>query len=279
MMTIATPARSFDVAGNLSGNVAVVTGSTSGIGLGIAHALALGCLGRPQRAGATRRNRAPASGTRSDLPRQNPLFARRHVEARFHRRHDRHDDRFPWASRHSRQQCRRPARGPHRTASGGEMGPHLGDQPVLGLPHDALGAYPYPQEPLGSHHQHRLGAWARRLPLQGGPCGGQARARRLEQSHRARNRGGRYHLQCHLSRLCLHPPRRRPGEGPQPAARTRGARGPARAATEQTFRDRRGNGCDYSLSRRRWRRFDHWRSPCPPMAGGRLTDPGERRLP
>jgi 3-hydroxybutyrate dehydrogenase len=40
MMTIAAPADSFTVAGNLSGKVAVVTGSTSGIGLGIAHALA-----------------------------------------------------------------------------------------------------------------------------------------------------------------------------------------------------------------------------------------------
>jgi 3-hydroxybutyrate dehydrogenase len=39
-MTIATPAGSFNVAGDLAGKVAVVTGSTSGIGLGIAHALA-----------------------------------------------------------------------------------------------------------------------------------------------------------------------------------------------------------------------------------------------
>jgi 3-hydroxybutyrate dehydrogenase len=41
MMTIAAPADSFTAAaGSLSGKVAVVTGSTSGIGLGIAHALA-----------------------------------------------------------------------------------------------------------------------------------------------------------------------------------------------------------------------------------------------
>jgi 3-hydroxybutyrate dehydrogenase len=39
-MTIAAPARSFNTAGNLAGKVALVTGSTSGIGLGIARALA-----------------------------------------------------------------------------------------------------------------------------------------------------------------------------------------------------------------------------------------------
>jgi 3-hydroxybutyrate dehydrogenase len=39
-MNVAAPAESFSVAGSLAGKVAVVTGSTSGIGLGIARALA-----------------------------------------------------------------------------------------------------------------------------------------------------------------------------------------------------------------------------------------------
>ena len=39
-MTIAAPARGFNIAGNLAGKVALITGSTSGIGLGIARAMA-----------------------------------------------------------------------------------------------------------------------------------------------------------------------------------------------------------------------------------------------
>ena len=79
----------------LDGKVSLVTGSTSGIGLGIAQALAaagsdvvLNGFGKP------RRGRALADGNRLEVRSPRDLFPRRHVEATRHPR----DDRRPYCN-------------------------------------------------------------------------------------------------------------------------------------------------------------------------------------
>ena len=56
---------------------------------------------------------------------------------------------------------------------------------------------------VGPHHQHRVGAFAGRLAVQGGLRLGQARPRRPDQDRRARTRDLWHHLQLHLARLRL----------------------------------------------------------------------------
>ena len=85
----------------------------------------------------------------------------------------------------------------------GEVGPDHRDQPVLGLPcHPRRGAR-HEEEGLGPYHQHRVGALAGRLALQVGLCVGQARHRRPDQDRGAGSRDQQDHLQLHQPRLCL----------------------------------------------------------------------------
>ena len=107
----------------LAGRVAVVTGSTSGIGLGIARALAeAGAAVVLNGLGNARRHRRDRRRARGRVRRAGDLFAGRHDEARRDRAHGRPDARDLRAARHPRQQCRHPACRADRPVPGREVG-------------------------------------------------------------------------------------------------------------------------------------------------------------
>ena len=81
------------------------------------------------------------------------------------------------------------------------------------------------QRKLRPHHQHRLGARPGRLAVQVGLCRGQARHRRPDQDGGARDCRARHHLQRHLPRLCADAA----GREADPRARPRRAGITARA--------------------------------------------------
>ena len=99
--------------------------------------------------------------------------------------------------RHPGQQCRHPARRADRGIPGREVGPDHRHQPVVRVPRGARGGSRHEGAQMGPHHQHRVGAFARRLAVQGRLHLGQARARRPHQDGRARACHLRHHLQLH----------------------------------------------------------------------------------
>ena len=126
---------------------------------------------------------------RQGLRRSRRLFPRRHVKPRLDRRDDRNDSAQIRPARRARQQCRHPARGAVAGLPAGEVGRDPRHQSVLRLPHHAARAALDDRQQMGAHHQHRLGARARRLRLQISLCGGEARHSRAHQGDRARSRG------------------------------------------------------------------------------------------
>ncbi len=201
MVPIPPTANRSETMGTLTGKTAVVTGSTSGIGLAYARAFAgaganivLNGMGAPADIEKERVSH------RDRLQGQGGAFARRHDQARRNRRDGRARRKDLRLGRCPRQQCRYPVRVADRGISAREVGGDHRHQPVLGvLRHPRRGAR-HEEARLGPHHQHRLGAFAGRFALQVRLCLGQARHRR---SHQDRGAGAcdlQDHLQLHLAR-------------------------------------------------------------------------------
>ena len=126
-----------DARPSLAGRVAIVTGSTSGIGLGIARALAeAGADVVINGFGDARRDRAAPAPSSSAIPARSVLYNGANLmdpAAAAGLVDD--DDRRVRPDRHPRQQCRHPVRQPDRGFPGREMGRDHRAQPVGRVPH------------------------------------------------------------------------------------------------------------------------------------------------
>ena len=215
------------------GKTALVTGSTSGIGLGIARALAgqgadviLNGFGdaneietlAPDLAARARRRRfvmtAPICRKQEQIETMMSEGARR---VRHHR--------------HSRQQRRHPACRADRRVPGRQVERDHRHQPDCVVPHHPSRTVGDEEEEVGSDHQHRFRARAGGESFQVGLCRRKARHRRLDQDGRARGGRGGNHHERDLPRLRLDAARRkadsRHGQG---ARHHRGASDQRRAA-------------------------------------------------
>ena len=140
-MNIAIKSEALTTRKALAGRTALVTGSTSGIGLGIARALGRRRLGhRAQRLRQARRasptpqakiarHRRPRRPIRPPTCRSPPKSATWWNDARRLRQ-----------ARHAGQQRRHPARGADRELPGRKMGRDHRHQPVVGIPRHPAGA-------------------------------------------------------------------------------------------------------------------------------------------
>ena len=187
----------------LAMKVAVVTGSTSGIGLGIARALAaagasvvLHGLGDRNEIAATQKAIEDDFGVTtsfSDADMSSPeatvamitdaMAAHGRLDILVNNAGIQHVapiDEFP----------------PQK------MGCDPSDQSQLGVPHDPHRVADDARAEFRADHQHRIGARARRVAVQERLCRGQARHHRLDQDGRARMRRTADHLQRDLPRLC-----------------------------------------------------------------------------
>ena len=184
----------------LKGKTALVTGSTSGIGLGLATAFAReGCNIVLNGLGAGGGHREDSRRSGQGSRRHRSSFSGRHAEARRDRRHGRRRREGIRRDRHPLQQRRHPARGAGRRIPGREMERDHRHQPVLGVLHHPRGAAEDEGEEMGPHHQHRERARAGRLAVQVGLRRRQARHRRADQDRGAGSGGDGHHRQRHLA--------------------------------------------------------------------------------
>ena len=268
----------------LSGKSAIVTGSTSGIGLGIARGLAasganvvLNGFGDPGEIEAIRADLANGHNVRvlySGADMADDERDRRHDRATPSKRIRRR--------RHPRQQCRHPVCRADRGFPGREMECDPRHQPLQRVSRHAPRGARHEEEVLGPHRQHRLGARAGRLALQVGLCVGQARHRRLDQDRSARSRRAWHHRQCGLPGLCADAAGREADPGDGQGARHHRAAGDL--ATCCSRRSRPSASSPSTRSRPLVERFSAPTTParspaprCRSTAAGPLTDKGDYR--
>ena len=161
----------------LKDKVAIVTGSTSGIGLGIARELArlrvnlvLNGFGDPGEIEAIRSGIEREHGVRvvydgADMSKGDAVRAI-----------DRRDNRDIRTPRHPRQQCRHPVHRAGGRISVGQMACDPGHQSVGRVPRHRGSSAPDEEAALGPDRQHRLHPRPRRIDTQGRLRRGQARA-------------------------------------------------------------------------------------------------------
>ena len=138
----------------LAGRVSVVTGSTSGIGLGIARALAGGWIGRcAQWLWQARSCCAGTSAYQIGLRRRGVIFVGRYVSAVIDLGNDRQHDRHVRSPRYPGQQCRHPIRRAVAKLPSREMGRHPGDQFVVRISHQPPGTAFNACQQMGQDHQ------------------------------------------------------------------------------------------------------------------------------
>ena len=188
----------------LKGKVAVVTGSTSGIGLAYARAFAGAganiVLNGIRGAGRCRKN---ADCNRERFRGEGDLFAREYGRANGNRQHDLVCREDVWQRGRARQQCRHPACLANRGFSGRKVGRSHRNQPLLRIPCDPCRYSWHEATRLGPYHHHGVGAFAGRVALQVGLRRGQARHRGTHQDGGAGTRPVEDHLQLHQPRLRL----------------------------------------------------------------------------
>ena len=133
----------------LKGKTAVVTGSTSGIGHGIAHALAKDGANIVVNGLGTEKDNEKAIARGQGARHARGVRSRQHAAPQPDRRHDRQGRARLRLGRHPRQQCRHPARGAGGGVPDRAMGLHHRHQPDLGLPHDARGGARHEEAQVG----------------------------------------------------------------------------------------------------------------------------------
>ena len=217
-MNIRLKTQAISAARPLAGRVSLVTGSTSGIGLGIARALAEAGVGR----GAERfRLAAEIARTRDQMTEDYG------VEVTYSAADMTKTEAIAGDDRHGARRAR-PARRRSSTMPAFSMSRRSRQFPVEKW--DAIlrstcrrrstpcgWRCPRCAQQVRADHQHRLRARTGRLALQVGLCRRQARHRRADQGRRAGDRRAGHHLQRDLPGLRLHPAGRgadrRPGQG------------------------------------------------------------------
>ena len=201
---------------SLTGKTAVVTGSTSGIGLAIAEALARDGANVVMNGLGTQKEND--SGNRAGRSRWHArrFRWRQHAASQPDRRDDRAGGARLRRDRHPGQQRRYSARRAGRGIRHREWDAIIAINLIGSLHRDpGRGAGGMKSRERGPHHQHVLGAFAGGLALQVGVCRRQAWSRRPDQGGGLGACGVTHHGQRHLAGLGAHAA----GRGPDPGSR------------------------------------------------------------
>ena len=144
----------------LKGKTAVVTGSTSGIGHGIAMALAKDGVNIVVNGLGTEKDNAKAIDEIKSHRHPRCVRSRKHAPPQSDRRDDRQGRARFRLGRHPGEQCRHSARRTRRGVPDRAVGFHHRHQSHFGLPHHARGCARHEEAQVGAHHQYLLGAFA-----------------------------------------------------------------------------------------------------------------------
>jgi len=208
-MNIAVKPENTDNREALAGKVSLVTGSTSGIGLGIARALAaagseivLNGFGKPEEVAEVQAKIAADFKVRvtfSPADMSKPTAIREMIEKTIQS-----SGRLDILVNNA---------GIQHVAPLQDFPPEKWDailaiDLVLGLSYHPIGAPFDARQQVGPHHQHSVGARFGGIAIQISLCRCQTWNCRADQSHGTGDCRTGHHLQCHLSRLCLYAPGR-----------------------------------------------------------------------